>query len=101
MRASERAFHTGKSYSLEFKQGAIALVLDSGLSVAKAAKDLGIGVSTLDKWLRAHHERSQDPNTLSETERAELKRLRKEVQMLKMERELLKKTAVYFAKDSQ
>jgi transposase len=90
-----------RTYSPEFKQGAISLVLDSGLSVAQAAKDLGVGVSTLDKWLRAHRERSQDPNALSETERVELKRLRKENQMLRIERELLKKTAVYFAKDSQ
>lgn len=90
-----------RSYDLEFKRGAISLVVDSGLSVAKAAKDLGVGKSTLDKWVRAHRQRSQDPNSLSETERAELKRLRKEVQLLRIERELLKKTAIYFAKDSQ
>lgn len=90
-----------RSYSLAFKQGAVALVLDSGLSVAQAAKDLGIGVSTLDKWLRAHRERSQDPNALSEPQLAELKRLRKEIQLLRIERDILKKTAVYFAKDSQ
>ena len=90
-----------KSYDLEFKQGAISLVLESGLSTAKTAKDLGVGKSTLEKWIRAYHERSQDPNALSETERAELKRLRKENQMLRIERELLKKTAIYFAKDSE
>jgi transposase len=77
------------------------MVVDSGLSVAKAAKDLGVGMSTLDKWLRAHRERSKDPNALSETEFAELKRLRKENQILRIERDLLKKTALYFAKDSE
>lgn len=77
------------------------MVEDSGLSVAKAAKDLGVGVSTLDKWLRAHRERAKDPNALSETELAELKRLRKENQILRIERDLLKKTALYFAKDSE
>ena len=57
------------------------------------------GVSTLDKWLCVHRERSQDPNALSEPQLAELKRLRKEVQLLRIERDILKKTAVYFAKD--
>jgi len=90
-----------RTYSLDFKQGAISMVVDSGLSVAKAAKDLGVGTSTLDKWVRRHRERSQDPNALGETELAELKRLRKENQVLRIERDLLKKTAVYFAKDSE
>jgi transposase len=89
------------TYSLDFKKGAISLVEDSGLSVAKAAKDLGVGVSTLDKWLRSHRERAKDPNALSETELAELKRLRKENQTLRIERDLLKKMATYFAKDSE
>lgn len=90
-----------KTYSLDFKKGAIALVEDSGVSVAKAAKDLGVGGSTLDKWVRAHRQRLKDPNALSETELAELKRLRKECQTLRIERDLLKKTALYFAKDSE
>lgn len=90
-----------RRYSIEFKQGAVDLVVSSGLSVAKAAADLGIGSSTLDKWVRAHRERSEDPNALSETDLAELKRLRKEVQTLRIERDLLKKTAQYFAKASE
>ena len=77
------------------------MVVESGLSVAKAAQDLGVGTSTLGKWVSHHRTRSQDPNALSETELAELKRLRKEVQTLRIERDLLKKTALYFAKDSQ
>ena len=91
----------GKRYSVEFKQGAVSLVEDSGLSVAKAAKDLGVGVSTLDKWLRRHKEHGKDPNILSESELLELKRLRKENQTLRIERDLLKKMATYFAKDSE
>lgn len=91
----------GKRYSVEFKQGAVSLVEDSGLSVAKAAKDLGVGISTLDKWIKRHKEHAKDPNVLSEFELLELKRLRKENQTLRIERDLLKKMATYFAKDSE
>ena len=88
-------------YNLEFKQQAVALVLDGSLSVAKAAKDLDIGHSTLDKWVRESRERDRDPNKVSEAEYEELKRLRKEVMQLKLERDFLKKTSIYFAQDSE
>lgn len=91
----------GKRYRPEFKQEAVNLVVRQGLSVKQAAADLGIGMSTLDNWLRRYHEHEQDPNVLGETELAELKRLRKEVHLLRLERDLLKKTTVYFAKDSE
>jgi len=91
----------GKRFSPEFKQEAMNLVLKQGLTITQASKDLGIGYSTLDKWLHRHREHEQDPNILDEAELAELKRLRKEVRVLRIERDLLKKTAVYFAKDSE
>lgn len=87
-----------KRFTPEFKEEAVSLVIKQGLTVKQAAADLGIGKSSLDKWLQRYRERQRDPNILSEGELAELKRLRKENRLLKMERDLLKKTAVYFAK---
>lgn len=91
----------GKRYRPEFKQEAVNLVVKQGLSVKQAAADLGIGMSTLDNWLRRHREHEQDPNVVGETELAELKRLRKENHLLRLERDLLKKTTIYFAKDRE
>ena len=89
-----------KRFTPEFKEEAASLVIKQGLTVKQAAADLGIGKSSLDKWLQRYRERQKDPNILSEGELAELKRLRTENRLLKMERDLLKKTAVYFAKGS-
>ena len=88
-------------YTSEFKKEAVSLVLESGMSVAKAALDLGVGKSTLDKWVRQARDRGNDPNGVTKAERAELIRLRKENRMIRLERDLQKKTAVYFAKDSE
>ena len=90
-----------KRYKPEFKAEAVKLVTKQGLSIAQAASELGVGKSSLDKWVRAAQICAQDPNALSESELAELKRLRKEVHILKIERDLLKKTAIYFAKDTE
>lgn len=90
-----------KRYSSEFKREAIKLVIEDGLSLAQSASDLGIGKSTLDKWVRESRSRRADPNALSESELEELKRLRKENRILKIERDLLKKTTVYFAKNTE
>lgn len=89
-----------RKFNLEFKQDAVNLVLEQGLSISQAAADLGIGVSTLDRWLRDFRTRKEDPNKLSPTEFEELKRLRKENRKLRVERDILKKTAVYFVKAS-
>ena len=90
-----------RKFNLEFKQGAVSMVINDKVGVVKVAADLGIGKSTLENWVRLFRARSKDPEALSETELIELKRLRKEVQILRIERDLLKKTALYFAKDSQ
>jgi transposase len=88
-----------RKFSPEYKQEAVKLVVGQGLSVAQAARDLGIGKSTLDRWIAEGREQTQ-PDALTESERVELKRLRKENAVLRMEREILKKAAAYFAKTS-
>lgn len=86
-----------RRFTEEFKQEAVKLVLNQGLSKAQVAQDLGIGESTLAKWVSQHRGKNQ-PDELVETEREELKRLRKEVNTLRMEREVLKKATAFFAK---
>lgn len=87
-----------KQYPKEFKEEAVALVLDQGYSVPEAAKSLGITVGLLYKW-KELHEQQIEGKVLAVDEREELKRLRKEVKDLRMEKEILKKASAFFAKE--
>ena len=89
---------TYKSYSKEFKEEAVALVLEQGYSVPEAAKSLGIATNLLYRWKQQIEDQASG-KALSEDERDELKRLRKEVKNLRMEKEILKKASAFFAKD--
>ena len=94
---------TRGQFSREFKFEAVRLVKDRGVTVAQAARDLDVHENVLRKWIR---EAMADPQEafpgkgLMKPEQAEIERLRKEVTKLKMERDILKKAAAYFAKDS-
>ncbi len=91
-----------RRYTPEFKSQAVALVLDEGLSVAQAARDLSIPESVLGRW-NAQERINRNPRPdgpLTTEERAELNRLRREVNTIKMEREILKKAAAWFAKET-
>lgn len=92
------------TYSLEFKQDAAKLVLEKGYSCQKAAEHLGVSLSALSRWVKAERPPSvTEPLTkkagLRLVEHDELRRLRKENEQLRMEREILKKAAVFFAKE--
>ena len=84
----------------EFKAQAVRLVLDEGKSVGAAARDLDLTESALRDWVeRARADRTQgQAPALTTAEREELARLRKENRELRMEREILKKAAAFFAK---
>lgn len=88
-----------RKFTEEFKAEAARLVLEQGLAPAQVARDLGVGQSTLDSWVRAKRSEKR-PEALTEDERAELKRLRKEVSVLRMERDILKKATAFFSKSS-
>ena len=85
-------------YKKEFKEEAVGLVRDQGYSVAEAAKSLGIRAKLLYNW-KAKSDAEREGVALSEDERAELKRLRKEVKELRVEKEILKKASAFFAKE--
>ena len=89
---------TNRQYPSEFKEEAVALVLDQGYSVSDAAKSLGITTKLLYAW-KAKIENERQGTLLTEGERDELKRLRKEVKELRMEKEVLKKASAFFAKE--
>ncbi len=93
-------------YSLEFKQDAVQLVLSKGYSIQEGATSLGVSESALRKWVRAEEGGNQNNNSitgnaLTLSEHDELLRLRKENIKLKMEREILKKAAAFFAQEQR
>ena len=87
-----------KTYSQEFREEAVALVLNQGYSVPEAARSLGIATNMLYRWKQKVEDQRQG-KVLSEDERDELKRLRKENKNLRMEKEILKKASAFFAKE--
>ena len=87
-----------KQYSKEYKDEAVALVKEQGYSVPEAAKSLGIASNMLYRW-KDHIESQLEGKSLSVDEREELKRLRKDVKNLRMEKEILKKASAFFAKE--
>ena len=94
---------TRRQFSREFKLEAVKLVKERGVSAMQAARDLDLHENVLRKWIR---EFASDPQQafpgqgVMKPEQAEIERLRKEVTKLKMERDILKKAAAFFAKES-
>jgi transposase len=91
-----------RKFTEEFKAGAVRLVLDEEKSVREVASDLDLRDSVLRVWVeRARADRGKGkPGTLTTAEREELARLRKDNRRLLMERDILKKAAAFFAKES-
>lgn len=97
--------HKRPKYTLEFKQDAAKLVNDKGYTHQQAADNLGVSLSAIGRWVRAEQgpavASSAKKKFLNLTDQDELTRLRKEVEQLRMEREILKKAAVFFAQELQ
>jgi len=88
-----------RSFSDEFKAGAVRLVLDEGKSINQVAKELDLTASALGDWVaRARADRTKGKTGLTTVEREELARLRKENRELRVERDILKQAAAFFAK---
>ena len=91
-----------RSFTDEFKAGAVSLVLEKGKTIAEVARDLDLTASALGHWVeqaRADAGKSSR-GTLTSEEKDELAKLRKEVRELRVEREILKKAAAFFAKEN-
>ena len=92
-------------YTKEFREEAVRLVVEGGLSTLEAGRRLSLAPSTLSNWVRVYKagklsEVGGRYKPLSEKE-MELARLKRELAEVKMERDILKKAAAYFAKESQ
>jgi transposase len=90
-----------RSFTEEFKAGAVRLVLDEGKTVSQVGRDLDVAQSVIGNWVKqARADRSDGKTGLTTEERAELARLRREVKDLRLQRDILKKAAAFFAKES-
>lgn len=91
------------SYSAEFRESTVKLAVESKRPLAQTARELGISKDTLYGWVRQYHGKPQSGRETipSEPLYEELKRLRREVSILKEERDILVKAAAYFAKNAR
>ena len=101
MRRREAVTGGRRKYTAEFKEGAVRLVL-GGRKASEVARDLGVHGSVLSAWVRqAKVDLGQGPaGSLTTEEKEELGRLRRENRELRLEREILKKAAAFFAKEN-
>jgi transposase len=92
------------TYTKEFREDAVRLVIEGGLSAGIAADRLSMPKSTLERWIKVArqgklHEIGKSQRPLSEGE-MELARVKRELEIVKMERDILKKAAAHFARAS-
>ena len=93
-----------KQYSKEFKLDAISLVLDQGYTRTQAAHSLGINANMLRRWIQEQH--SDDGhafrgNGKMTPDQEEIRTLKAQVKRLEMEKDILKKATVFFAKETR
>jgi len=93
-----------KNYSREFKRGAVGLITEKGYSIAEASRNLGIDYSVLRRWKNQLAEDSQNAfpgkGRLKPADE-ELRRLRRQLERVTEERDILKKALAYFAEDQK
>jgi len=90
-----------RRFDQEFKEGAVRIVRETGRPIAQVARELGINGGTLGNWVGLERRaREGGDGRLSESERAELVRLRRENAELAMERDVLKRSVVLWVKEA-
>ena len=92
-----------KVYTAEFKREAVSLITKHGYGVSEAARNLGLHANMLRKWKRKLEQEGEiafPGNGRLSPDHEELHRLRQENKRLRMEREILKKAALFFAKEA-
>jgi transposase len=90
-----------RKFDHDFRQGAVRLVFETGKPIAQVARELGMNEGTLGNWVaKARRAGGDDDGPLSETERAELARLRKENAELRMQRDVLKRSVALWVDEA-
>lgn len=87
-----------RTFTEDFKREAVRLTETSGRTITRVADDLGLGLSTLTRWKKRYRDADLLAGPHEDTAR-ELARLRKENEVLRQEREILKRAATFFAKE--
>lgn len=95
-----------RTFTVEFKLEAIRLALSPGNTIVQVANDLGVGKSTLTHWIRDYREKGGAAfpghgNIVLTPQEAEIQRLKRELEITRQERDILKKATVFFAKESK
>lgn len=90
-----------QKYTQEFKEEAVKLITEQGYKITEAARNLGVNENLLGRWKREIEDVGEESSSLQSATamQAELNKLRKENKRLKMEREILKKAAAFFANE--
>ncbi len=92
---------TRAPYPAEFKEEAVRLARSSGKPVVQIARELGVSFESLRHWIKQSEIDGGERQGLTTDERAELTKRRREVKVLQQEREILKKAAAFFARESE
>lgn len=91
-----------KAYTPEFRESAVRMVLEQKRTVAEAARNLGVLSTTLHHWILNHRRRAGAADAVEERAlRKRVRELEAENQKLRLEREILKKAAAFFAKEQR
>ena len=100
--SNEKRKRTRRNHTPEFKAETVRLVREGGRSVGQVAQELQLADSLIRYWLRQADVDGgkAPPGAVTTSEKEELARLRREVKVLRMEREILKRAATFFAKES-
>jgi transposase len=87
-----------RRFTDEFKAETVKLLKQGDRTMSAIAMELGISSKSVGEWVR---NAAESEDSISEDERAELKRLRREISELRMEKEILRKATVFFAKENR
>ena len=93
-----------KSYDKEFKLSAVKMILDGEMSISRVSRDLGVNQNSLHNWKKAYLEDQQNAfpgKGRMKPEEEELRKLKKELSIVKMERDILKKAIAFFAQEKE